>query len=111
MSETTWVVLADVAPALGNRVDQALVPEYGQRASRGRARHLVRLGDLCFGDPASGRQFARADLVADDLRNLEVGRHGAGGVDLGHVMIVMARRIRLRIVWFLARLRRTQEAD
>jgi hypothetical protein len=33
MSETTWVVLADVAPALGNRVDQALVPEYGQRAS------------------------------------------------------------------------------
>ena len=96
MSEPTWVVLADVAPTLRNREDQALVPEYSQSAPRGRARHLIRLGDLRFGDPAAGGQLARADLAADDLRNLQVGRYGAGGVDLGHVMIVMARDQLLR---------------
>ena len=91
-----WVPSTDVTPALRNRVDQALIPKYGQRATRGRARHLIGFGDLCFGDPAAGGQLARADLVADDLRDLEVGRHGAGGVDLGHVMIVMARDQLLR---------------
>jgi hypothetical protein len=82
---------ADVAPALGNRIDQTLVPEYRQRSARGRACHLIGLGDLRFGDPATGGQLARADLAADDLGNLQVGRHRARGIDLGHVMIVMAR--------------------
>jgi hypothetical protein len=90
------VGLADVAPALGNCEDQVLFPENGQGAARGRACHLVRLGDLRFGDPAARGQLARADLVADDLRNLEVGGHRAGGIDLGHAMIVMARYQLLR---------------
>ena len=87
---------ADVTPTLRNCVDQAFVPKYRQRAARGRARHFIGLGDLRFGDPAAGGQLARADLIADDLRDLEVGRHGAGGVDLGHAMIVMARDQLLR---------------
>jgi hypothetical protein len=91
MSQAACVVSADIAPALGNRVDQALLPEHGQGAARGRARHLIGLGDLRFGDPAAGGQHARADLAADDLGNLEIGRHRARGVDLGHGMIVMAR--------------------
>jgi hypothetical protein len=82
---------ADVAAALRNGEDQALVPENSQRAARGGARHLVGLSNLRFGDPAADRQLARADLAADDLRNLKVGRHGAGRVDLRHAMIVMAR--------------------
>ena len=85
------MALTDVASTLRNCEDQALVPEDGQRAARGRARHLVGLGDLCFGDPAARGQLARADLAADDLVNLQVGRHRAGGIDLGHAMIVMAR--------------------
>ena len=82
---------ADVAPALGNRVDHALVPENGQGAPRGRARHLIGLGNVRLGDPAARGQLARADLAADDLGNLQVGRHWARGIDLGHAMIVMAR--------------------
>ena len=82
---------ANVAPALRNRVDQALVSEDGKRPACGRARHLIGLGDLRFGDPAASGQLARSDLAADDRGNLQVGRHGARGIDLGHAMIVMAR--------------------
>jgi hypothetical protein len=44
---------ADVAPALGNRIDQTLVSEYRQRSALGRARYLIGLGDLRFDDPAA----------------------------------------------------------
>jgi hypothetical protein len=94
--EAGLLASADVAPALRNREDQPLVPQDGQRAARGRARYLVGLGDLCFRDPAARRQLARADLAADDLRNLQVRRHWAGRVDLRHTMIVMARDQLLR---------------
>jgi len=90
------LALTDVASTLRNCEDQALVPEDGQRAARGRARHLVGLGDLCFGDPAARGQLARTDLAADDLRDLQVRRHWAGRVDLWHAMIVMARDQLLR---------------
>src|SRR6516164_8568463 len=70
---------ADVAPALGNCEDQVLFPENGQGTARGRACHRVRLSDLRFGDPAARGQLAQANLVADDLRNLEVGAQGRWG--------------------------------
>jgi len=70
---------ADVAPALGNCEDQVLFPENGQGTARGRACHRVRLSDLRFGDPAARGQLARANLIADDLRNLEVGAQGRWG--------------------------------
>jgi hypothetical protein len=80
-------VLGDECPVARVGHDQALGLQQHQRLLHGDLSHAVLRGQAQHrGETGARRQLPAADLLAQDLRELHVGRHRPGAVDHGIVM-------------------------